>query len=466
EEILNALARTPDLLVASRTSSFAFKNSEEPVADIANELNVAHVLEGSVRRAGDAIRVTVQLIRASDGFHLWSENIDGSADDIIDIQEKVASEIARSLETAMDPAELEKMMDVGTRSVRAYELYLQGIALQDEIIRTGDMRLIPELLEKMDAALEEDPGFSDVHAYQAFFWKGAASFNWKVGRDLPLTYKERQQRALESFENASRNARNAAERARYEYQITILRGNWREGLEILKAVEPERPQDFDMCADIAETHDWLGEREAAVAQVKRCLEIGKDNPSVDLGAMTDLAWQFGELAWVEELFAESPGNTTSDVVEAYQFQRLLLWVGDIEGAAQQLLLIENAAPDFSNLPKLRQACAESRLDDAERFYRQLINDRESNFAVGDRWLAHDLMGRPEQAYPEMHEYATAEKAATFADFLVYPQFDPTLFPELMKLIRRNNGTVIPPVAVPFACHARGEYPADLEGKAS
>ena len=110
EEILNALARTPDLLVAARTSSFKFKNSSEDIPTIARSLGVAHVLEGSVRRDRDHLRVTAQLIRASDGFHLWSQNYDRNPEDVISLQEEVAIEIATALETAMDPEALAKMV--------------------------------------------------------------------------------------------------------------------------------------------------------------------------------------------------------------------------------------------------------------------------------------------------------------------------------------------------------------------
>jgi len=99
EEILNALARMPDLLVAARTSSFNFKGSTTPIQEIATTLGVAHVLEGSVRRGGDRLRVTAQLIRANDGFHLWSETYDRNPNDVIAIQEDVAIAIANALET-------------------------------------------------------------------------------------------------------------------------------------------------------------------------------------------------------------------------------------------------------------------------------------------------------------------------------------------------------------------------------
>jgi len=138
EEILNSLARTPDLLVTSRTSSFKFKNTNEEIPIIADKLGVAHVLEGSVRRGGNRLRITAQLIRANDGFHLWSETYDSTSDDVIEIQEDIAIKIATALKTAMDPAALAQMADVGTNSIPAYEAYLEGKALETRAIANSD----------------------------------------------------------------------------------------------------------------------------------------------------------------------------------------------------------------------------------------------------------------------------------------------------------------------------------------
>ena len=102
EEIINALTTLPDLLVTARTSAFHFKGREVPVPDIAKTLGVAHVVEGSVRRSGDNLRITAQLIRASDGFHLWSQTYDRPVADIFAVQADIAANIARALDVVLD----------------------------------------------------------------------------------------------------------------------------------------------------------------------------------------------------------------------------------------------------------------------------------------------------------------------------------------------------------------------------
>jgi len=172
EEILNALVKVPDLSVAARTSSFQYRGSSQSIAQIAKELGVAHVLEGSVRSGGDRIRVTAQLIRASDGFHLWSDTYDRQNADMISIQEDLARNIASVLETSMDPEALEQMAQVGTRSVEAYQAYLRGVQLAAESFSIQDGRKkLREAFEQITKALEYDPQFSEAHVRVAEYWK-------------------------------------------------------------------------------------------------------------------------------------------------------------------------------------------------------------------------------------------------------------------------------------------------------
>ena len=103
EEIINALAQVPGLKVAGRTSSFFFRGKDVEFAEIGRRLNVEHILEGSVRKAGNRIRVTAQLIKVADGFHLWSERYDREMTDIFAIQDEITHAIATALRTKLSP---------------------------------------------------------------------------------------------------------------------------------------------------------------------------------------------------------------------------------------------------------------------------------------------------------------------------------------------------------------------------
>ena len=126
EEILNSLAQLPELQVTARTSSFFFKGQNLLVPEIASRLGVAHVVEGSVRRDGDRLRIAAQLIRASDDFHLWSQTYDRTRDDVFAVQEDIAENIAEVLGVVLDDAAREVMHSAGIHDVEAFIAYQKG----------------------------------------------------------------------------------------------------------------------------------------------------------------------------------------------------------------------------------------------------------------------------------------------------------------------------------------------------
>ena len=163
EEILNVLASTPELQVAARTSSFSFKGKSLEVPEIAKALKVRMVLEGSVRKQGDKVRITAQLIDASNGFHLWSQTYDRDLKDIFAIQDEIAKAIGEQLKVKMTGLTKSGESVSGTKNLAAYDLYLRGMALWHK-------RREKELWESIDMfekAVAIDPMFADAYAGQA-----------------------------------------------------------------------------------------------------------------------------------------------------------------------------------------------------------------------------------------------------------------------------------------------------------
>ena len=132
EEILNSLAQLPQLLVTARTSAFSFKGLDVPIPEIAAKLGVAHVVEGSVRRAGDQMRITAQLIRAQDGFHLWSETYDRSSADSFGVQGEIAEKVASALDVVLDDTQREQMQSSGLRNPEAFIAFQKGVEIYDK----------------------------------------------------------------------------------------------------------------------------------------------------------------------------------------------------------------------------------------------------------------------------------------------------------------------------------------------
>jgi TolB-like protein len=161
EELLNVLAQVPSLKVAGRTSSFAFKGKDTDLREIGEMLNVAHILEGSVRKAGDRIRVTAQLIKAADGFHLFSKTYDRDLDDIFEVQDELAKLIGDALQAQISGET--DVLAVTPTAIEAYDLYL----LARQRISTRNPDLMEEALEMLDGALDIDPAYAPAMAQKA-----------------------------------------------------------------------------------------------------------------------------------------------------------------------------------------------------------------------------------------------------------------------------------------------------------
>jgi TolB-like protein/Tfp pilus assembly protein PilF len=160
EELLNVLARIPELKVAARTSSFQFKGQNRDIAEIGRLLRVSNVLEGSVRKAGSRVRITAQLIKVDDGFHLWSDTFDRELTDIFAIQDEIAAAIANAMKTTLNLPTGGTDNLTGTNSLQAYELYLQG--MQNWHLRElSTLRKAEALFLR---AIEIDPEFAKAHA--------------------------------------------------------------------------------------------------------------------------------------------------------------------------------------------------------------------------------------------------------------------------------------------------------------
>ncbi len=164
EELLNQLAQIPDLQVAGRTSSFSYKDKNEDLRVIGNTLGVAHVLEGSVRRQGDQVRVTAQLIRVNDGFHLWSNTYDRTMDDVFVIQDDISSNVANALKIVLDETAWQRMQDVGVRNVDAFIEFQKAQELFEIAHGSGDlMENMREGLVHYDRAIELVPDFDAAY---------------------------------------------------------------------------------------------------------------------------------------------------------------------------------------------------------------------------------------------------------------------------------------------------------------
>jgi TolB-like protein/Tfp pilus assembly protein PilF len=173
EELLNLLAKIPDLRVAARTSSFSFKGQNLEIPQIASRLNVAHVLEGSVRKSGNQLRITAQLIRADNGYHLWSETYDRQLDNVFQIQDDIAAAVVDALKITL----LGAAPTVRETDPEAYQLFLEGQFIRRQISAST----IPKAIDLFKKALEIDPDYAPAWAELAY------AYLWNAGiGDMPI----------------------------------------------------------------------------------------------------------------------------------------------------------------------------------------------------------------------------------------------------------------------------------------
>ena len=232
EEILNSLTRLPELTVTARTSSFHFKGRNLPVQEIAQKLGVAHIVEGSVRRAGNQLRITAQLIRASDGFHLWSDTYDRSLEDVFAVQEDVAENVARALDIVLDAEKRERMFSSGTRNVEAYEAFQRGRAIFNATHGGVEGKTLWAANALFEQAITADPEYYLPHYFHRdalihFVKEGAEGPYLALEQPPGLTPEAALRRYHEDMDQSIRLAPNERQRTLFEMERVQLSDDWR-----------------------------------------------------------------------------------------------------------------------------------------------------------------------------------------------------------------------------------------------
>ena len=191
DEILNALAQVEGLRVAARASCFAFKGRREDLRTIGEKLDVTTVLEGTVRRSGPRLRITVQLANAADGYQLWSERYDREMTDVFAVQDEIAGAIATRLRGSMHAETDRSRARGGTKSLEAYELLLKGRALQS---KRG--RFLPQAVACFERAIALDPDYAEAMAWLADSYRLIGTFGWGPPQEAMSKAKALAERAL------------------------------------------------------------------------------------------------------------------------------------------------------------------------------------------------------------------------------------------------------------------------------
>ena len=226
EEILNSLARIDGMQVVGRTSSFQFKGKTEDLRAIGEKLGAANVLEGSVRREGERARITAQLVRASDGIHLWSQTYDRTLTDTLAVQLNIAEQVAGVLDVVLDDKQREEMRDAGVKNVDAFIAYQKGLKFFADAHNAERSHDVIEGLrlanKEFDRAIALEPNF-----FQAYAQAGDLYDHILLADDRPPTERlDAQQKALYYYGQAAAHSHSEQQRLHTLADRQILSDDW------------------------------------------------------------------------------------------------------------------------------------------------------------------------------------------------------------------------------------------------
>lgn len=268
EELLNSLVKIRALQVAGRTSSFAYKGRDLDLRVIGEELGVAHLLEGSVRKAGNRLRITAQLIKVADGYHLWSETYDRELTDVFAIQSDIAGHVVDALQVTLLGEDMARMQAGGTTDVEAFSDYLQGIYLVNQGSREDTFRAA---VAAFDRALARDPTFVDAWVALGATMSAVRANGWESA-DV----------AWARIEKAASEARRLAPQLAGGYLLeSILHGfrdrRWMEAIESMQRAVVLEPGNANLLFNYSTLVSQLGLHEEGVRAAQRAVELEPTN---------------------------------------------------------------------------------------------------------------------------------------------------------------------------------------------
>ena len=295
EEIINALTRIQSLRVASRTSSFAFKGKSEDICDIGRKLRVSTVLEGSVRKVGNKLRITAQLINVADGYHLWAGQYDREMADIFAIQEDISQAIVKALRVILSEGEKLAMERLHSVDVNAYDCYLRG----RRFIHQHRRKSLEYAVQMFEKAIEIDPNYALAYAgiavassllYTYFDRRAVNSVQADVAsqkalelapdlaeahlaRAIALRLGEHAEEAQLEFEAAIRLDPKLFDAFYFYGRAQKFQGHYPEAAKLLERASKLRPEDFQAPAFLAGAYAAMGMQAEATAARRRAVKL-------------------------------------------------------------------------------------------------------------------------------------------------------------------------------------------------
>ena len=330
EELLNHLARIPGLRVVGRGSSFYFKNTTESSATIAQALNVHHLLKGSVRRSGERVRITAQLIDARSDLHLWSETFDRDFQDIFAIEDEIARSVTSALQVRLAEADARQLRRRGTQNVDAYRLYLMGIA---ELRGHRGRQSVEEARRLFEQAIELDPEFAAAYAGLASYHFHGAAVSTLAPEDGARLGRAAAERAIELDPDGSEALRVMANFEMWQYRFRGESEAYRRADALFRRAVEVDPSNAYAHFDYARAIQWCEPRRA-LPLFERSAELDPLTPAgVGLGAlaMSRLGLHDAARDRIQNIVARSGAGISSPVAGTFES-----YLGRLDRAAAAL----------------------------------------------------------------------------------------------------------------------------------
>jgi TolB-like protein/Tfp pilus assembly protein PilF len=415
DEILSRLSKIADLKVISRTSTQHYKSAPANLREIASQLGVAHILEGSVQKSGGAVRVNVQLIKAANDSHLWADTFDRKLTDIFSVESEVAKAIADTLKAKLTGAEEQLIAARPTSNLTAYELYLKGRVLWGK--RGGDN--IRQAIAFYEQAIVRDPNYAPAYAGLAEAYVILPIYTDASAREAYAKAKAAALKALQ-LDDKLAEAHNALAMVLFLY------------LDIAGSI-PEFQRAIALNPNYATAHHWygfnplstLGRFDEAIAESKRAVELDPLSPVInsDLGSNLMVARRYDEaIAQLRKTLEIDPTFSLAHgaLGEALQFK------GDLPGAIAEYTKAQELGADPRN--RVLMAAAKAQSGDKDAAVRMLAEleeaSRNREIPGAQRAVLYTSLGNRTEAIRCLEQSVADHDSQDVAWIKVYPKWDP------------------------------------------
>ena len=404
DEILTRLAKVADLKVISRTSTQHFKSAPENLPEIAKQLGVAHILEGSVQKSSDQVRVNVQLINAMTDAHLWAETYDRKLTDIFAVESEIAKAIAETLQAKLSGAEKSSIAKAPTANPEAYELYLKGRFFWNK--RTGDD--LRKSIEYLKQAIAKDPGYALAYAALADSYGLLRFYGGASPAESVVPAQAAAKKALELDDSL----------AEAHASLGLIAT---EELEVNRAVT-ELERAIQLNPNYATAHHWLGlalatlrQSDRSIGELKRALEL--DPLSMIINADLSIIYLYAHR--YDDADAQARKTLEIDsrsFVAHYYLGAALQLTGRLKEAIPEFQKAVELNNDPYSIAMLAQAYARNGQTDEARKLLAHLNEMAKSAEVPDYALAtaYTSLGEKERAIEALeHGFAEGNKSYLF-----------------------------------------------------